>query len=322
MKVFYLNNRRVVLEERTPQAAEGEAQIAIRLAGICRTDLELAKGYMGYEGILGHEFVGTLMDAGGTLPAGSRVVGEINCGCGICSWCVSGLDRHCPHRTVLGIQGRNGCFAEQMTLPVGNLVPVPDSVPDERAVFAEPLAAVLEVFEQTIVRPTDSVAIIGDGKLGLLTGMVFSYRHTGPLVLIGHHPSNWCRVPNLEGIHENELGSKHQGAFDLVIEASGTSSGLLRAMEMIRPRGTIVLKSTMEHAEPINLTPAVVNEVTVIGSRCGRLPAAVRFLERVDIPVERLIDAVYPLRQAEEAWRHAARPGALKVCLNPTSELE
>jgi threonine dehydrogenase-like Zn-dependent dehydrogenase len=275
---------------------------------------------MAYEGVLGHEFVGTLLDPAGGLPAGSRVVGEINCGCGTCSWCVSGLERHCPQRTVLGILGRDGCFAECVTLPTRNLVAVPEWVPDERAVFAEPLAAVLEIFEQIPIRPMDSVAIVGDGKLGLLAGMVFSLRHTGRVTLIGHHVSKWARVPGPEALHEADVRVEHRGAFDLVVEASGTSAGLRRALEIARPRGTIILKSTMKRAEPVDLTLAVINELSVVGSRCGRLPAAVSFLERVDAPVERLIDTTYPLHQAERAWEHASRPGALKVCLRPSDD--
>ena len=320
MRALRLIAGNVRLDEVPLPVPAEEVRIGVRLAGICRTDLELVRGYMGYEGILGHEFVGTLPEAAGDLPAGSRVVGEINCGCGTCSWCVSGLERHCPQRTVLGILGRDGCFAEQVTLPVRNLVPVPDCVPDERAVFAEPLAAVLEVFEQVAVRPMDSVAIVGDGKIGLLAGMVFTLRHTGRLVLLGHHASKWERVPGLEALHENDLGPEHRGAFDLVVEASGSSAGLRRALEIARPRGTIILKSTMQQAEQVNLTPAVINELTVVGSRCGRLPAAIRFLERMDAPLERLIEATYPLDQADRAWRHASQPGALKVCLRPADD--
>ena len=189
-------------------------------------------------------------------------------------------------------------------------------------VFAEPLAAVLEIFEQVRVRPMDSVAILGDGKLGLLAAMTFSFRHTGPLLLIGHHPSNWQRVPNLDGIHEDHLGPEHRAAFDLVIEASGRSSGLEEALRITRPRGTIVLKSTMERPEPVDLTPAVIHEITVIGSRCGRLPAAIRFLQKTETPVERLIEATYPLERADQAWQHALRPGTLKICLNPLGRSE
>ncbi|HPA46053.1 MAG TPA: alcohol dehydrogenase catalytic domain-containing protein [bacterium] len=315
MKSLFLRGEQVRLQEIPSPSPDGEPRIALRLAGICRTDLELAKGYMGYEGVLGHEFVGTLLDATDSLSAGTRVVGEINCGCGRCSWCHSGLERHCPNRTVLGISGRPGCFSEQLTLPERNLVPVPDSIPDERAVFAEPLAAVIEIFEQIPVRPMDSVAIIGDGKLGLLIGMVFTRHHTGPAFLIGHHPSKWKSIPEIPCIHENEIGNDMNAQFDIVIEASGTVSGLARAQQIIRPRGTIVLKSTMERSEPLNLTVSVVNEVTIVGSRCGRLPTAIRFLERTDLPVERLIEATYPLDRAKEAWKHACQSGALKICL-------
>ncbi len=315
MKAFRLQKEEVALRDVPAPSPGSEAKIRLGMAGICRTDIELAKGYMGFEGTLGHEFVGTVADSTGEIPVGTRVVGEINCGCGDCYWCQSGLERHCPNRTVLGIQDRHGCFSEEFLLPSCNLVPVPDSVPNERAVFAEPLAAVLEIFEQVLIRPLDSVAVVGDGKLGLLIALVFSLRHTGSVLLVGHHPSNWRRFPEISALHEEDLDTQKALSFDVVVEASGTSSGLLQAMGLTKPRGTIVLKSTMEKAEPINMTPAVVNEIAVVGSRCGRLPAAIRFLEQTQAPVEKLIEAVYPLHEAERAWDHACEKGTLKVCL-------
>ena len=318
MKAFRLHGNQARLEEVSAPSADSGVKVHVTLAGICRTDIELAEGYMGgVEGTLGHEFVGRLSDSVDGITAGTRVVGEINCGCGDCSWCRSDLARHCPNRTVLGIQGRDGCFAEEVRLPASNLVPVPDSVPDERAVFAEPLAAVLEIYEQIAIRPLDAVAVIGDGKLGLLAALVLSVKHTGKLLLVGHHPSKWKRFPGIDAIHEAELDTGEAPCFDIVVEASGTGAGLLRAMGMTRPRGTIVLKSTMKKTEPINLTPAVVNEISIVGSRCGRLEAAVRLLERTDLPVEKLIDKTYPLEEADRAWQHACERATLKICLKP-----
>lgn len=299
-----------------PGRTAGEAMVRVRMAGICRTDLELTKGYMGFEGILGHEFVGEMEEAVGNLPLGARVVGEINAGCGSCRFCRHGLQRHCPNRTVLGIFRRNGCMAEWLTLPVENLIPIPDSLPDSLAVFIEPLAAALEIFEQIHIQPAEKVCILGDGKLGLLTAMTFSQRHEGETLLIGHHSDKLAVVEDrMAVLLEKSIPAALAKSWDVVVEATGTSSGLRRAMNLVRPRGTIVLKSTMAQSEPLDLTPLVIDEINLIGSRCGQFAPAVSLLSRGVLPVGRLIEAVFSMEQAREAWDRANRPGAKKVLL-------
>ena len=306
-------------DEAKPKPAEREALVRVRTAGICRTDLELTLGYMGYEGILGHEFVGVVAEDVGRFHAGQRVVGEINCGCGECSWCGAGMSRHCPDRSVVGILGRHGCMADFLCLPVKNLVLVPDGVPDEDAVFTEPLAAALEVFEQMHIDPRSRVAIIGDGKLGLLIAMVFRALHPTPIVVVGHHAE---RFHNWDGIlfsSDEEIAPDCDSSFDLVIEASAVTEGLLLAMRLVKPRGTIVLKSTMERSAAVDLTPLVINEVTVLGSRCGPFEPAVELLRRGVLPLERLRTASYPIESALEAWERAKSRGSLKVILTMDS---
>lgn len=289
--------------------------LRVRTAGICRTDLELTKGYMGFSGILGHEFVGEMTETHGDLQKGQRVVGEINCGCGDCALCGAGLERHCPQRTVLGILGREGCMADALTLPLENLLPVPDEVCDEDAVFTEPLAAVLEIFEQVQIQPHHRVAVIGDGKLGLLTALVFQALHPGPLLLVGHHPERASIFEGLDILHEDELASAHDSRFDFVVEATGATEGLHTAMRIVKARGVLLLKSTMERAAPLDLTPLVINEVSLVGSRCGRFAPALELLRRNVLPLDALHTATYPLESALEAWEHAKRPGSLKVLL-------
>lgn len=318
MKAVYCSppGVRFVNNAPIPQPIEGETLIRSRMAGICRTDLELTRGYMGFDGILGHEFVGEVDDDDSPLSRGTRVVGEINAGCGQCPRCHEGMDRHCPHRTVLGILGRDGCMAEWLRLPHRNLLPVPESISDEEAVFTEPLAAALEIFEQAHIQPKDRVCIIGDGKLGLLIAMTVAHRQELRPLLLGRHRQKLDLLDDMaDTALEVDYGSENHYSWDFVIEATGSSSGLRRAMELVRPRGTIVLKSTMAHAEALDLTPLVINEVTVVGSRCGRFAPALALLERKAIPVERLIDAVYPLTDAQEAWDKASARGSKKILL-------
>ncbi|MBI1390972.1 MAG: alcohol dehydrogenase catalytic domain-containing protein [bacterium] len=304
-----------------PEINTSESRVRVYWAGICRTDLELTKGYMGFEGILGHEFVGVVDDDASPLPRGARVVGEINAGCGRCEWCASGMERHCPNRTVLGILKRGGCMAERLTLPHENLLPVPKDVPDRVAVFTEPLAAALEIFEQIHIEPIQRVCILGDGKLGLLIAMTFGIRHEGPVVLLGRHHEKLKTVEDLVEVHlENQFDATMNKQWDYVVDATGSSSGLNRAMQLVKPRGTIVLKSTMAHAEALDLTPLVIDEVTVVGSRCGRFAPALEFLARRKPPVERLIDAEFPIEQARAAWDRASARGVKKVLLKVNAE--
>lgn len=293
--------------------ADGEALVRVVLSGICNTDLELARGYAGFRGTIGHEFVGVVEDpGGGQIPRGRRVVGEINAGCGACPRCLRGDPRHCPTRTVLGIVGRDGAHADLLRLPARNLLAVPDHVPDEHAVFVEPLAAACGVLEACPIDPGARLAIIGDGKLGLLCAMALADRT--PL-LVGKHPAKLARVPGLETASPDEARRRGRG-FDVVIEASGGPDGFALALDMLRPQGTLVLKSTFHGDTPIDAARLVVDEIRVVGSRCGRFAPAIDLLSRGAANVGALIGEVMSLDHGEEAMRRAALPGVLKILLS------
>jgi threonine dehydrogenase-like Zn-dependent dehydrogenase len=290
----------------------GEALVRVVLSGICNTDLEIARGYAGFHGTLGHEFVGVIEDpGGGALVRGQRVVGEINAGCGTCARCASGDPRHCATRTVLGIVGRDGAHADLVRLPARNLLPVPDAIPDEHAVFVEPLAAACGVLERCPIEPGARVAIIGDGKLGLLCAMALA--PLGPL-LVGKHPEKLALARGIETSSINEACRRGR-AFDVVIEASGGVSGFELALDLLRPQGALVLKSTFHGTTPVDAARIVVDEIRVIGSRCGRFAPALALLARGAVDVGRLISEVVSLDHAEDAMRRAAAPGVLKVLL-------
>ena len=308
----------------TPEPPPGEALIRVSLAGICNTDLELAKGYMQFRGVPGHEFVGVVerVEAPDAQEwEGRRVVGDINAACGNCPTCQAGRPIHCPNRTTLGIAGRDGAFAEYLTLPICNLHPVPDSLPDEVAVFTEPLAAACEILQQVHVRPTDRVIMLGDGKLGLLCAQVLAL--TGcRLTIVGHHRQklNILARRGIPTVLEETADDEHpvadeEGEADIVVETSGHPGGYAAARRLVRPRGAIVLKSTYRGALDANLTMAVVDEITLVGSRCGPFVPALRLLERGLVDVLPLIQARYPLSESLTAFKHAARPGTLKVLL-------
>jgi threonine dehydrogenase-like Zn-dependent dehydrogenase len=297
----------------------GEAIVRVVLSGICNTDLEIARGYAGFRGTIGHEFVGVVEDPGaGELARGQRVVGEINAGCGACARCATGDPRHCATRTVLGIVGRDGAHADLLRLPARNLVAVPDGVPDEHAVFIEPLAAACGVLERWPIEPGErgepatSVAIIGDGKLGLLCAMALA-----PLrpVLVGKHPE---KLALARGIETSSIAdARRRGrAFDVVVEASGGTSGFDLALDLLRPQGTLILKSTFHGATPVDAARIVVDEIRVIGSRCGRFGPALDLLARGVVDPGGLISEVISLDQAEHAMRRAAAPGVLKILLS------
>lgn len=314
MKALYLSKKPELKEIACPRPKASEALIKIRLAGICNTDLELIKGYMGFQGVLGHEFVGEVVEAPGEFWIGKRVCGEINLGCGKCDYCCKGLSRHCPYRSVLGILKKNGTFAEYITLPVNNLHLVPDSISDVQAVFVEPLAAAFEILEQVHIEPNHEVAVIGDGKLGLLICQVLKL--TGAhVILIGKHQRKMRLAENqgVETVHLSELSGQQ---FDVVVEASGSASGFQTAMQNIRPRGTLVLKSTYHGKLEFNSAPLVIDEITVIGSRCGPFPAAIRALDEGLVEVESLVDDIFPLAEGLQALQRASEPGVLKVLLN------
>ncbi len=296
-----------------PVPPPGEALVRVRLAGICNTDLEIVRGYMGFRGVLGHEFVGTVEEAEDRSLIGQRVVGEINAYCGECPTCRAGRPTHCPHRTTLGIWGRDGAFAEYLTLPVRNLHTVPDAISDEEAVFTEPLAAALEILEQVHLRPTDRVVVLGDGKLGLLVAQVLALMGCD-LLAVGRHREKLAILAR-RGI-PTLLEAEAEGlAADVVVECTGRPEGFAAARRILRPRGMLVLKSTYHGGVEADLTGLVVDEITLVGSRCGPFPPALRLLQRGLVDVQPLISAVYPLDRGMEAFARAAEPGVLKVLL-------
>jgi len=297
----------------TPQADGATALVRVHLAGICATDLQIFQGYMGFQGVPGHEFVGEVR-AGPAALLGQRVVGEINFACGRCPVCAQGLGRHCPTRRVMGILHADGSFAEYVSVPVSNLHPVPASVADEAAVFTEPLAAALEILEQVHVQPGADVVVLGDGKLGLLCAQVL--HSTGARVcVVGKHPHK-LRLLDQLGISTAVLSDWQPHPADVVVEATGSTTGLQLAMTILRPRGTLVLKSTVATAHALSLAPLVINEIVVIGSRCGRFPPALQALAHQRVAVAPLIDRIYPLAEGLAAVVHASRPGTLKILLH------
>ena len=298
----------------SPTPPPGEALIRTTMAGICNTDIEIVHGYMGFKGILGHEFVGVVEQAD-TAPewVGRRVVGEINAYCGECPTCRRGDPTQCPHRTTLGIDRRDGTMADRFILPTKLLYPVPDSVPDIWAVFTEPLAAACEILEQVHIRPTDRVIVLGDGKLGLLIAQVLQL--TGcDLLAIGRHADK-LDILARRGIRTALADETIAPNADVVVEATGSASGFAAARSLVRPRGTLVLKSTFHGDVELNLSMVVVDEVTVVGSRCGPFDAALRLLEQRLVDVEPLIHATFPLDEGLAAFDKAIAPGVLKVLL-------
>ena len=319
MRALYLDKTLTLRDDYPePEPPPGEALVRVRLAGVCNTDLELEHGYMSFRGVVGHEFVGVVERADAAPEwVGRRVVGEINAACGQCETCRANRPTHCPHRTTLGISGRDGALAELLCLPVANLHAVPDSVPDEAAVFAEPLAAACEITKAVHVHPTDRVAVLGDGKLGLLCAQVLQL--TGcDLRVVGHHAGS-LEILGRRGIRTSldpgELLA--EGPFDVVVEATGTPAGFATARELVRPRGTVVLKSTYHGAVEANLTMVVVDEVTLAGSRCGPFAPALRLLEQRLVKVTPLIQARYRLEEGLAAFERAGQRGALKVLIEP-----
>lgn len=299
----------------TPEPDAGEALVRVLLAGICSTDLELIHGYGGFSGVLGHEFVGVAEAAADSGWLGKRVVGSINVGCGGCPTCRDGCPEHCPERTVLGIRGRNGAFAELLTLPLANLLEVPVTVTDEQAVFTEPLAAALRITEQVAITPTTRVAVVGPGRLGLLAAQVLALRSDQVRVL--GRSAGSLELPTRLGLETGLAADASDNAFDVVVEATGNDAGLAEALRLVRPRGTLVAKSTFHGRANVDLTKVVVAEVTVVGSRCGPFGPALALLREERIRVAPLIDAEFALEDALEALDHAARPGVRKVLLRP-----
>jgi alcohol dehydrogenase len=313
MLAVHLESGRVdVRRQPLPRVPEGFARIRLLAAGICSTDLELQRGYYGFSGTPGHEFVGEVVDTG------ERVAGEINLACGHCEWCARELGRHCPHRTVLGIVKHPGAFAEFLTLPLSNLHRIPKSIPDEHAVFIEPVAAACEILDQVKIAKRERAAVLGDGKLGLLIAQVLN-AHGADVHLFGRHREKLAIV-NRTGIGTELIKSRlPERAFPVVVDATGSPDGLRSAIAMCQPRGTVVMKSTVHGLVPVDTAPAIVNEITLVGSRCGRFEPAMRLLASGKVRVDKLISDEFALDRASQAFKCAATKGILKVLLRPPS---
>jgi len=313
MLTVHLENGVVTTREiPLPRRPEGFALLRLLVGGICNTDLELQRGYYHFAGTPGHEFVAEVVEADTPSLAGRRVVGEINLGCAHCEWCRKGLGRHCPNRTVLGIVKHPGALAEFLTLPERNLHVLPGGIPLERAVFTEPLAAACEILDQVVIPPGETVAVLGDGKLGLLVAMVLN-AHGAKVHLFGRHPEK-LRIAAATGVTtELASGKPPIAEYDRVVEATGNPEGLRTAAAMARPRGTVILKSTVHGMVAIDTAPIIVNEITLVGSRCGRFEAALPLLGDERIRLEEMIADRFPLQDAARAFERAAQPGVLKV---------
>jgi threonine dehydrogenase-like Zn-dependent dehydrogenase len=315
MLAVQLENGRVeVHEEPRPVRPEGFALIRLLCGGICNTDLELQRGYYGFSGTPGHEFVGEVIDADSREWIGKRVAGEINLACGDCEWCRRGLGRHCPNRTVLGIVKHPGAFREYLTLPERNLHALPDTLAIEQAVFTEPLAAACEILDQVPLPCGAAVTVLGDGKLGLLIALALNAR--GYRVhQFGRHEGK-LRIARRSGVETDFAdGPLPAMAYDWVVDATGSPEGLRQAVSMTRPRGTVILKSTVHGLVGVDMAPVIVNEITLAGSRCGRFEPALELLSHGIIPVEEMISEQLPLVEAPRAFEIAARKGTMKVLL-------
>jgi threonine dehydrogenase-like Zn-dependent dehydrogenase len=320
MKALRYQNHKLSVTDTPKRAGNGEASVRVTLSGICNTDLEIARGYAGFQGTIGHEFVGvveSLPDQPNKLAVGQRVVGEINAGCGRCDLCRAGDPRHCPKRTVLGIVGRDGAHAEFLALPVANLLPVPDEISDERAVFTEPLAAACGILERATVTEQTRVAVVGDGKLGLLSAQVLAT--TGaPVTLVGKHANKLqiARRRGIDAVTVNQSKLRKRG-FDVVVEATGAAAGFDLALELLCPGGVLVLKSTFHGATQMDAARIVVDEISVVGSRCGRFGPALDLLKQNAVDVDSLISEEFPLADGVRAMGRAGENGVLKVLLRP-----
>lgn len=300
----------------TPIPGEAEALIRMRLSGVCSTDLELERGYYPFTGVLGHEFVGEVIESPSDPSwVGKRVVGEINIACGTCEMCLSGLPRHCERRRTLGIHDWNGVFAEYLVLPLINLHAVPDNISDQAAVFTEPLAAAYEILEQTHFDKEEYVLIIGAGRLGQIVAQVLQLTGCKLDVLVRHaKPRQLLAERDIRTITEPELVAKK---YNVVVEATGSSAGFLLALNSIRPRGKIIMKSTYKGDVEVNFSALVVDEVTLIGSRCGPFEPALQLLAHGQVDLMPLVEAVYPLEHGQAAFEQAALPGMLKILIQP-----
>lgn len=317
MKALRVEKGKVAVRDVELPAHGHEALVRVLLSGICNTDLEIARGYAGFKGTIGHEFVGIVEDSSDGALIGQRVVGEINAGCGNCALCNAGDPRHCPDRTVLGIVGRDGAHAEFLKLPLVNLLPVPLKIADEHAVFTEPLAAACGIMERTSITKDKHVAVIGDGKLGLLCAQVIALSGA-PVLLVGKHPEK-LRIAERRGIETATVkkAANRKSEFEVVVEASGSATAFALALDLVRPLGMLVLKSTFREATEIAASRIVVDEISVVGSRCGRFTPALDLLKKGAIDVDSLISEEYPLAKGVVAMNRAGTKGVLKVLLRP-----
>ena len=315
MNALWLEDNKISLRDISRPQKIDEVLIKIRKAGICSTDLELVKGYYPYTGVIGHEFVGEVVEASDASWTGQRVVGDINVSCGHCEQCLNGRPTHCEHRTVLGIVNLDGTFAEYTSLPIANLHRVPNSVPDEMAVFTEPLAAALEIQDQVQVKPTDRILLIGAGRLGQLIAQTLALTGCNLRVVARHaHQKNLLKARGIRTIAEDDI---QPWRWDIVVEATGSPDGFSLARRAVRPRGTMVLKSTYKGDMNVNFSSIVVDEINLVGSRCGHFEPALRLMEARQVDPSVLIAAEFKLGEALKAFERAAQTGVLKVLVEP-----
>jgi threonine dehydrogenase-like Zn-dependent dehydrogenase len=318
LKAIVFDTRLKFIEDYpVPEPGRDEAQVRVRLAGICATDLEIMKGYKEFSGVLGHEFVGVVekINSGDKRLAGRRVVGEINIGCGSCDFCRQGLKNHCRNRKVLGILNKDGSMAEYLTLPIANLHEVPAHVSDDEAVFTEPLAAAFEIVEQINIDPSHKILVLGDGKLGILVSLVLTLSQAD-VTLAGKHEHK-LRIAGAQGVNTATLSELPMAKdYDIVVDATGSPKGFDMALNLAKPRGTIVLKSTVAERTPMNLSSVVVDEITVIGSRCGPFGPALEALSEEHIDVKPIISGIFPFGRAGEAFEKVRNKNSLKVIID------
>lgn len=313
--VVFDDGLKAALHYPVPDVQSGWARIRVQLAGICKTDLEIMKGYRRFRGVLGHEFLGVVERCDDASRIGQRVVGEINAACGRCDMCARGLGRHCPEATTLGIVNHDGCMADYCVLPAENLFIVDPAISDERAVLTEPLSAACEILKQLPLRGTERVVVLGDGRLGILCAWAIA-TVAPDVTLVGHHPEK-LEIARWRNIRTALKHVEVPPGADIVVEATGSGAGIAQAMSLCRPRGVIVLKSTVAAQGEINLAPIVIDELTVVGSRCGRFRDGLAMMRDFpDMPLERLITDRYPFRDVLQAFARAQSGRALKVLLD------
>ena len=317
MLALRVDNKHLSVRDVEIPKREDETLVRVLLSGICNTDIEIARGYAGFNGTIGHEFVGVVEDSPEKRLVGQRVVGEINAGCGVCELCRAGDPRHCAARTVLGILGRDGAHAEFLKLPAANLLRVPETISNQHATFTEPLAAACGIRARVSIATSDRVAVIGDGKLGLLCAQVLALDGAS-LLLVGKHTDK-LRIAERLGIETADptQAEKRKRQFDVVVEASGAAPGFNLALDLLRPKGKLVLKSTFNGTTEMAAARVVVDEISIVGSRCGRFAPALDLLKEGSIDVDSLISEEYPLSEGVDAMTRAGAKGVLKVLLRP-----